>query len=118
MYLGLLAKEINAWGGDAGKIKASGTGWPERSKKPRPGHSHDDYHRQLTGKIEGLIYDHFGDFEGFILEVENGERIHFFSREKNIEGIVYRAWTDRTRITVIPEDKNEYQPRRLILHPH
>jgi hypothetical protein len=27
----------------------------------------------LTGKIAGLIFDRYGDFEGFLLDTEDGE---------------------------------------------
>jgi hypothetical protein len=33
-------------------------------------------HERHTGKISGLLFDHFGDFEGFLLDT--GERQHRF----------------------------------------
>ena len=32
-------------------------------------HDHDhDHHHEFIGKVNALIFDHFGDFEGFVLE--------------------------------------------------
>jgi len=53
-----------------------------------------------TGKVAGLIYNHFGDFEGFVLEDMEAEERVFYSREKEIEIIVERAWRERTLVCV------------------
>ena len=71
----------------------------------------------LSGKIAGLVFDHFGDFEGFILETDDAERIHFFSREKHVREVAERAWADRLRVTVMSEEKNNNCPKQIILHP-
>jgi hypothetical protein len=125
-YLCAIAGQVTALGGDPSKIPPAGTGGlglPGGGHKPQPGggsqpgapHGHHDH--SLVGKIEGLVYDHFGDFEGFILENENGDRIHFFSREANVANVVRRAWAERLRVTVTAEDSNERHPRRIVLHP-
>ena len=62
----------------------------------------------FTGKIAGLIFDHFGDFEGFILDTEDGER-RLFSREKEIEELAERAWRERLRITVCVEHHSSHR---------
>jgi hypothetical protein len=122
-YLGALAAQINAMGGDADTIPPSSggvrRGGPGSKGQTRPG---GDGARGTepygpTGKIDGLVYDHFGDFEGFILVTEEGERHHFFSREQHMEEVVERAWAERLRVTVLPGSKIPRHPRRVTLHP-
>jgi hypothetical protein len=74
----------------------------------------------IVGKVDGLVYDSFGDFEGFILETEDGDKNHFFSRESRLQEVVHRAWAARLRVTVTPDDENKHRLRRIVLHspPH
>jgi hypothetical protein len=110
-YLGALADQVSGLGGDPNAIPPSATGsWPFGPGYPSKANC-------IVGKIQGLVYDHFGDFEGFILETESGDRIHFFSREAHMKDVVRCAWADRLRVTVTPEDKNDCRPRRIVLHP-
>jgi len=120
-YLGAVAGQVAGLGGDPDKIPPTGTGqWPggpgsAEGGANKPGRERGDH--GILGKIEGLIFDHFGDFEGFILETEWDDRLHFYSREKNLQAVVERAWAARLRVTVIPEPADEHHPRRIILHP-
>jgi hypothetical protein len=115
-YLAALDEIIIVLGGDPTKVYPSSTGiWQGASRsgtKPMP--------RGVVGKIEGLIFDHFGDFEGFILETEEDERIHFFSREDHVRQVAEGAWQTRLRVTVIPEENDDHRLRRIVLHraPH
>jgi hypothetical protein len=110
-YLGALENQFVALGGKPGEIAPSPTGlWPT-------GRGFGEFRNGIAGKIEGLVFDHFGDFEGFVLESEDAERFHFFSRETGIERVAQRAMTERLRVTVIPEERNDRLPRRIILHP-
>jgi hypothetical protein len=54
---------------------------------------------ERTGKIAGLIFDSFGDFEGFLLETQGAEH-KYFSREKAIRELVEWALRERLRVTV------------------
>jgi hypothetical protein len=111
-YIGILAVQITALGGDPSRIRPSPSGvWNDAYRPPQ------EHCCGVVGKIEGLIFDHFGDFEGFILKTEDDCRIHFYSREGPLKRVVERAWSERLRVTVIPEDKDERHPRRIILHP-
>jgi hypothetical protein len=56
------------------------------------------------------MFDRFGDFEGFLLDTEEGERV-YHSREKEMERLAERAWRERLRITVVVERD---EPRRLV----
>jgi len=46
--------------------------WTRRIVLRKPGHG-------CTGKISGVIYDHFGDFEGFVLEADHDHDDHHHS---------------------------------------
>jgi hypothetical protein len=54
----------------------------------------------ITGKVESLSYDRFGDFESFTLETMNGGTHRFDSRELHVEDLVRRAGKERARIEV------------------
>ena len=69
----------------------------------------------MTGKIAGLIFDRFGDFEGFILDSRETER-KFFSRDVGIADIAERAWRERLRVTVWAESHESSHPLRILVH--
>ena len=49
------------------------------------------------------MFDHFGDFDGFLLDT--GERDdRFFSREPSVRELAEVAWREHLRITVVAED--------------
>jgi hypothetical protein len=116
-YLGALADRIQGLGGNPSAIPPSATGtWPgQPGGVPHHGPPHTG-HEHLTGKVDGLIYDHFGDFEGFTVETGHGEVRTFYSRERRIEELAQRAWTDRTRVTVTFRRPDDHHPVRLVLH--
>ena len=74
----------------------------------------DEKGKPFTGKISGLIFDHFGDFEGFMLETRmaNGS----FSAAKGIWRAAERVWRDRLRITVHAEEKDPHRPLSVVVH--
>jgi hypothetical protein len=67
------------------------------------------------GKVEGLIFDRFGDFEGFLLRDECGEEHCFRSRESEIEALVRFAWEKRVVISVLTEEDKPEIPTKIIL---
>jgi hypothetical protein len=75
------------------------------------------HHFDLVGKIMGLVYDHFGDFDGFILESESGESLTFHTRQSHMEDVIKRAWMEGLRVTVLPEQQHSDRPRQIVLHP-
>jgi hypothetical protein len=111
-YLSQIAGRVTAFGGDPTEILPSPTGEGRVRGRPpaRPGEARIAH----TGKIAGLIFDHFGDFEGFLLETEEGERT-FLSREKEIAQLAERAWRERLRITVSAERDQPHRPLAIII---
>jgi murein tripeptide amidase MpaA len=112
-YIEIIAGRVISLGGDPTQIlpTPSGNGGPHLPPPPKPGE-----HLYFTGKISGLIFDHFGDFDGFILETMHGEEHRFNSREKDVAMLVERAWRERLRITVTTEHHEPHRPHTIIIH--
>jgi hypothetical protein len=70
---------------------------------------------EFVGKVEGVIYDRFGDFEGFRLRTESGEEKHFRGKEPRVEKLVLEAWEDRMLILVSVDAHQHDWPARIIL---
>jgi|HubBroStandDraft_2_1064218.scaffolds.fasta_scaffold00177_17 kumamolisin len=79
----------------------------------REGARADDEGR--TGKVAALLFDRFGDFEGFLLEDFAGSEHRFASREPEIQRLVDRAWADRILTTVIENHRLPHRPISIIL---
>lgn len=71
--------------------------------------------REFVGKVESVIYDRFGDFEGFTLETMNGAIHRFESREVRIAELVRGAWKDRLRVRVVTEPPHLHRPASIAL---
>ena len=70
-YIAAIAGQVQGFGGDPSIPPSQSGDVPGKFppvKKPPPS---NDISR--TGKIESLVFDHFGDFEGFILETGEGD---------------------------------------------
>ncbi|HUB81304.1 MAG TPA: S53 family peptidase [Bryobacteraceae bacterium] len=129
-YIAQLVGKVTALGGDGPSVPPSQTGsWPGlpgfgtgsgtgkgpgHGHEPCPGHGRHECH-SYTGKIDGIIYDHFGDFEAFILETFEGERRRFVSHEVPLLKIVNRAWTGRILTTVLVHRDRPERPLEIIL---
>jgi hypothetical protein len=112
-YLSQIAGRVSTFGGDPGPILPSPTG-DGRRKHPRHPEPQGEARLRFTGKIAGLIFDGFGDFEGFLLDTEDGER-KFYCREKEIEELAEQAWRERLRITVLTERHEPHRPLSIII---
>jgi BNR/Asp-box repeat len=126
-YLHVIAGRVSSFGGHPITIKPSPIGLPGPGGGPGGGHgggpggghgggpggghgggpggghgggpgAHEC--EQFTGKIAGIRYDGFGDFEGFVLETPEGYRHRFHSIEARVLRIVERAWIERIMTTV------------------
>jgi len=76
--------------------------------------------KSWVGKVSGLLYDHFGDFEGFSLEGHDGGSQRFFSRELAIRDLARTAWTERLVVRVLTVSANNRRVRHLLIggYPH
>jgi len=107
-YLSLTEGLVTTLGGDPSQIPPSQTGTV-------PGHG--EY--EITGKVMAIDYDRFGDFCGFTVLSEHGRERHFHAREPKIEDVVYRAWVERSVVSVFAEEHDRHRPAKLILRrPH
>jgi hypothetical protein len=98
-YISDLVGRINGMGGNASQIPASPDGYqPPSPIVPKPAHEH-----RYTGKVVGIRYDRFGDFEGFTILSKDGREHWFRGREHEVEELVRRAWIDRTLDSVLVE---------------
>jgi hypothetical protein len=87
-----LGDRVRAFGADPDSIPASSTGGAPIEKPAPEG-------RSFTGKVTQIIYDCFGNFEGFVLEDCDGRK-RFTSCEKSVEEVIHRVCRDRLKITV------------------
>lgn len=114
-YVGQISGRVQGFGGDPGKILPSPTGTvPGMGHQPSPGKG-AGHRREYTGKVDGVTYDRFGDFQGFILLTEHGEERVFAASEGKIEELVRVAWRERILITVFAERHDPHRPVSIVL---
>jgi hypothetical protein len=114
-YLVQLTAGVTALGGDPSTIPATGTGsWPGWIGQDGHGgegdggrHRHPGDERAVIGKVIGLCYDRFGDFDGLVLETYEGHQRRYWSRERRIEQLARRAWLDRLVLVVFTDEDDE-----------
>jgi hypothetical protein len=125
-YISYLSGRVDGLGGKAGEVPPSFGGFPAPAT-PGGGHGghgglrgnghrrdHDDDQPAGEGKVAGLIFDAFGDFEGFVLDTGTHERV-FDSRERDVWQLAERAWRERLRITVLTERTEPHRIRSIIV---
>lgn len=110
-YLEELADRVRGLGGNPDEIAPSPTGSGRLPKADRPGDEPQSY----TGKICQIIYDCFGDFEGFVLEGCLDRHV-FECRERAMEALVSKACCERIRVTVYTHSNNRRKVFRIALH--
>jgi hypothetical protein len=119
-YIEQLAIRVLHYGGNPVDILPSPTGAitapAEVCLVDKHRHEHHEHeHHEVTGKVNGLVFDHFGDFEGFILETRLGELERFHSREKRVLEIAGDALEERSWVTVVREPKRHDEVRTIII---
>jgi hypothetical protein len=102
-YIDYIAARVDGLGGDADGIPPSPDGAPILVK---PGLREVVIHR---GKVCEVVYDCFGDFEGFALESCCDEKIHFKTRRHAIGELVLRVCKDRLPIAVHVEKRDPHK---------
>ena len=112
-YLEQIGGRVTGLGGDPGKILPSPSG--DGGAKPGGGPLKRPEDRVChTGKVAGLMFDRFGDFVGFLLDTEDGER-EYRSRDKEVKDLAERAWRERLRITVCAERHRPHRAESIIV---
>ena len=109
-YISYLSGRVDGLGGNSTTILPNPYGVPPKQIV----HPHE--HRcEYTGKVMSVVYDRFGDFEGFVLLTEEGHEHCFHAREREIEALVRTAWLQRMVITVFVHHHNPHYPVSIAL---
>ena len=99
-YVGYLAARVDGLGGDSRGVLPSPNGVPVKEIGPAIEHEH-------RGKVGELLFDCFGDFEGFVLEGCCAERHVFRSRERAVGELALRACKERLTVVVWTNRKDD-----------
>jgi hypothetical protein len=105
-YTDQIADRVKALGGDPDLIQPSPRGEWQHPKEAE---------RCFTGKICEVIFDCFGDLEGFVLETCSKQRHSFKSRERGISKLVLQACKDRLLISVCLDNSKWDKIERIIV---
>ena len=98
-YIEQIAWRVDGMGGTSGAVIATGDGNWQGTTAGGGGEPHEK--KEIAGKVIGLIYSGFGDFEGFELESAGCVIIRICSREPRVEEIAHRAWRERSTVVAI-----------------
>ena len=110
-YISYLSGRINGMGGNASQIPPSPGGY----QQPSPVLGKHAREHCYTGKVIGIRYDRFGDFEGFTILSEEGRERWFRGHEHEVEELINRAWIERTLISVFVESHDCDWPASIVL---
>ena len=104
-YIDYVAGRVEGSGGNPGSIEPSPLGVPPQAG---PGEA------EFTGKVREVIYNCFGEFDGFVLS-DCSQSHSFISCERAIGEVVLRALQDRLTLTVMAEGDRHQKICRLII---
>ena len=107
-YITYLSARVDGLGGDADAIEPSPYGVPIEDEGPCDGQL------EYTGKVCEVMYDCFGDFEGFILSTCSARHL-FKTREQAIGELALRACKERLLVSVYVEREHEHKIHRLVV---
>jgi hypothetical protein len=96
-YIEYISARVDGLGGSSSGIQPSPTGVPPAQLVPPT-----EAGKQYTGKVCEVLFDCFGDFEGFVLSTCEGSHA-FKTCEPGIEAVVMRACRERLKVTVITD---------------
>jgi len=111
-YVDLYTGRVAGLGGDPTQVNPTGDGnWKGADDSYHdhdcdPDHDcgghgrHPHWDDEIIGKVVSVGYDHFGDFTGFVVETERGNRAAVRSTETRIERLAREAWTARALVRV------------------
>lgn len=120
-YLDQLKDRLTFLGGDPASIQPSPGGivpiLHHHPGKGTGGHpEHGPGRERVHGKVHALSYDHFGDFEGFVLETASGHHRFFASCERRVELLAQRACEERLPAVVIAAENGRELQSLLLEH--
>jgi hypothetical protein len=108
-YISLIAARVDGLGGDSGSVLPSPTGVP-----PRLPFKH--HKLEYEGKICEVLFDCFGDFEGFVLRDCDCTH-HFKTRHRGIEKLVLRVCHEQLTLCVTIDGEYEDRIIKLAIRP-
>ncbi len=114
-YVDQVSGRVDGFGGHAAGVKPMPPGAPLPGGTGRPGGLPRPRHHERTGKVCGIGYNRFGDFEGFVIVTEAGEEHRFRGREHEVETLVKDAWVARTVLSVCFDPREPDLPTSIIL---
>lgn len=110
-YLDELAGRVRGLGGNPDSIAPSPTGSGRPAgEEPCPTTGLESY----TGKIDQILYDCFGDLEGFVVATCCGHK-RFNACESAIEEVISKACKDRSKITILTEGGRDDRVVQIIV---
>jgi hypothetical protein len=99
-YIIYLSGRVDGMGGDAGKINPSPLGyWELPGKQVEPVVTH-------KGKVSRVIFDCYGEFEGFVLSECCDKKHTFRACDKGMQEIILRAFKERHHISLLTNKNN------------
>lgn len=112
-YVSQIGGRVQGFGGNPVQIQPSPIGvWQTQPGKQK---GCDKGGEWLVGKIAGLVYDCFGDFEGFVLETCGCEEHTFRTCERSIEEVARRALVDRLPIKVLVDRERPERAGSIVI---
>jgi hypothetical protein len=108
-YISYVSSRVKGMGGNPTTIQPSQWGIRQPGKT-----GGGEEGLEFTGKVSAIIFDRFGDFDGFLLLTLEGHERAFRGREPEIEELVNRAWTERILISVFVEKDKEHIPVSIV----
>jgi hypothetical protein len=108
-YIDVVERRVRGLGGDPSSIPPSPLGYPG------PGLRALKHRRKHIGKVCGLRYNRFGDFDGFDLRTLDGAEHRFHARERRMEDLARHAWIERHLIAVVVTEHAPHWPAEIIL---
>lgn len=110
-YIAYISARVKGMGGNPGSISASQTGIIHQKGDASPRPAEFEY----TGKVSTIVFDRFGDFEGFTLLTLQGHEHSFRGRERLVKELVQQAWRERILISVFVEAKEPHLPISIVM---
>jgi len=109
-YIEYVSDRISGLGGDPTAIPASPNGAPIKSSRPC-----EDL-VEIRGKVAQVVFDCFGDLEGFVLD-DCCDLHAFKTRERELGELAIRACTERLTISVFAEQSDRSKVHRFVIRP-